>query len=110
MSTPSTPGPSSPSTSKGSARPKPEVMLRELEAAAERMKVRVSYEALQGAVGAGGLCRVKGAYRVIMDKRSQTGERVATLAQALGEVGVPVAELSPAVREQDVHFSLRRAS
>jgi len=37
---------------------KPDVMLELLEAAAEQLKVRVSYEPLQTSVVHGGLCRV----------------------------------------------------
>lgn len=94
-----------------SGRVKPEAMLEELEAVAERMAVKVTYESLHAGVGAGGLCRVKGQYRVIMDKRSSVNERVATIAQALGQIGVAEdVELSPPVRELVAHFALRRAS
>jgi hypothetical protein len=61
-------------------------MLEELETVAARLAVKVSYEALAASVGSGGLCRVKGEYRVIIDKRAQTGERIAALAQALGRL------------------------
>lgn len=66
-----------------------QAMLEELEAVAARLAVRVSYEALAASVaklGGGGLCRVKGEYRVIIDKRAQVGERIAALAQALGRL------------------------
>jgi hypothetical protein len=65
---------------------KPEVVLELLEAAAEKLKVRVSYEALQTSVVHGGLCRVKGDYRIIVDKRASAEERVTTLATALARV------------------------
>jgi hypothetical protein len=94
-----------------STKAKQEAMLEELESLAERLGVKVSYEALQGGLGAGGLCRVKGTYRVIMDKRTATNERVATLAQALGEVGVgDDVELSRAARDLIAHLALSRAS
>ena len=63
-----------------------QAMLEELEAVAARLAVKVSYEALAASVGSGGLCRVHGAYRVIIDKRAQVGERLAALAQALGQL------------------------
>lgn len=74
---------------------KPEAMLQELEAAAEQLGVKVSYESLSASVGLGGLCRVKGSYRVIIEKRAGPQERVTTLAEALGrldtsELSVPV--------------------
>jgi hypothetical protein len=65
---------------------KPEVVLELLEAAAEKLKVRVSYEPLQTSVVHGGLCRVKGDYRIIVDKRASAEERVTTLATALTQV------------------------
>jgi hypothetical protein len=65
---------------------KPEVVLELLEAAAEQLRVRVSYEPLQTTVVHGGLCRVKGEYRIIVDKRASAEERVTTLAAALAQV------------------------
>jgi hypothetical protein len=65
---------------------KPEVVLELLETAAGQLKVRVSYEPLQTSVVHGGLCRVKGEYRIIVDKRATAEERVTTLATALAQV------------------------
>ena len=85
---------------------KPEVLLELLEAAAEQLEIKVSYEPLQTAVVHGGLCRVKGEYRIIVDKRASAEERVTTLATALarvmklsGEGGDTAVELPPKVRE-----------
>ena len=85
---------------------KPEVVLELLEAAAEQLHVRVSYEQLQTSVVHGGLCRVKGEYRIIVDKRASAEERVTTLATALAQVmklsgadGDTAVELPPKVRE-----------
>ena len=86
-----------------SARAKPEAVLAELEGAAGQLGVKVSYEALHAAVGGGGLCRVKGQYRVILDKRSTASERVVALAHALGQVGGGSLELSAAAREAMRH-------
>jgi hypothetical protein len=113
-----------------------EAMLEELEAVAARLSVKVSYEALAASVGSGGLCRVRGEYRVIIDKRAQLGERLAALAHALGQLPVLSAalaspdrpdtvqhtaspapeaaavalELSPPVRDLLRHYAVRRAS
>lgn len=100
-----------------------EAMLEELEAVAAKLSVKVSYEALAASVGSGGLCRVRGEYRVIIDKRAQVGERLAALAQALGQLPMvspmlappsePPAEpsLSRPVRDLLRHYqALRRAS
>jgi hypothetical protein len=62
---------------------KPEVILEQLENAADQLGIRVSYEQLQSSVVTGGLCKVKGAYRIIIDKRATPEERVGTLATAL---------------------------
>ena len=66
---------------------KPEVLLELLENAADQMGIRVSYEQLQSSVVTGGLCKVKGAYRIIIDKRATSEERVGTLATALASFG-----------------------
>lgn len=63
---------------------KPDVLLELLENAADQLGIRVSYEALQSTVVHGGLCRVKGQYRIIVDKRATSEERVVTVATALG--------------------------
>ena len=62
---------------------KPEALLEMLENAADQLGIRVSYEQLQSAVVTGGLCKVKGVYRIIIDKRATPEERVSTLATAL---------------------------
>src|SRR3954469_19425632 len=59
--------------------------LVELESVAEKKKIRVSYEAIGGELGAGGLCKVKGQHRVIVDKRATDGEKLTVLAQALAQ-------------------------
>ena len=84
---------------------KPEVLLESLESAAEQLKVRVSYEPLQTSVVHGGLCRVRGEYRIIVDKRASAEERVTTLATALARVirltalDLSTIELPPKVRD-----------
>jgi hypothetical protein len=83
---------------------KPEVLLQLLEAAAEQLEVRVSYEPLQTSVIHGGLCRVKGEYRIIVDKRASAEERVSTLATAIARVisttpDSSALDLPPAVRD-----------
>jgi hypothetical protein len=86
-----------------------EVLLKELEAAAQAAGVQVSYESLQAILGAGGLCRVRGEYRIIIDKRAQLGERVATLAQGLAQLDTSAVELSGGARDLLRHYALRRA-
>ena len=84
---------------------KPEALLELLESAAGRLTVRVSYEPLQTSVVHGGLCRVKGEYRIIVDKRASAEERVTTLATAIAQVAkltqqeAVLLQLPPKVRE-----------
>jgi len=82
---------------------KPEVMLELLENAAEQLRIKVSYEPLQTSgiqTGLkGGLCKVKGEWRVIIDKRATDEERVATLAGAISRFDLSELELSQKVRD-----------
>ena len=82
---------------------KPEVMLELLEDAAAQLGIKVSYEPLQTSgiqTGLrGGLCRVKGEYRVIIDKRATDEERVATLASAVASFDTTELVLAPKVRD-----------
>src|SRR5262245_64422923 len=92
---------------------KPDVLLELLEAAAEQLSVKVSYEQIEASVGRGGLCRVKGQYRVIIDKRATPQERVATLATALAplivqEGGTAELELPAKAREVLDFYADRR--
>jgi hypothetical protein len=41
---------------------------------------------MSGELGAGGLCKVKGEWRVIIDKRATPGDRLSILALALSRV------------------------
>lgn len=81
---------------------KPEVMLELLEGVADQLAIKVTYEPLQmaSATGSmrGGLCRVKGAYRVIVDKRATDEERVVTLASALGRFEIGELQVPASVR------------
>ena len=87
-----------------------EPLLEELELAADKLGVKLTYEVLGASVGAGGLCKVKGEYRVIIDKRATAGERVATLAKALAELDTSALFLSPTARDAVDRYAGRRAS
>lgn len=78
---------------------KPEVLLELLENAAEQLGIRVTYEPLQTSVVNGGLCRVKGQYRIIVDKRATAEERMVTVATAIATFDTSELELAPKVRE-----------
>lgn len=78
-------------------------MLELLENAAGQLGIKVSYEPLQMsglATGLkGGLCKVKGEWRVIIDKRATDEERVATLAGAISRFDISELELAQKVRD-----------
>jgi hypothetical protein len=57
--------------------------LKELEDVAEKKSIRISYELIGGELGAGGLCKVKGEHRVIVDRRATDGEKATVIATAL---------------------------
>ena len=78
---------------------KMEPILEELEQVATKLAVRVSYEVLAEAVGGGGLCKVKGVHRVIIDRRATAGEKVATLARALAGLEIDGVFMTPAARD-----------
>src|SRR5262245_45084258 len=90
------------SATPGRAAPRPamkiEQVLAELEAAAAQLGIRVTYEAIGGELGSGGLCKVKGAWRAIIDKRATPSERVSVLAPALLRFAVDEVALSEPVR------------
>lgn len=76
-----------------------EPVLEDLEAAAAKLGVAVTYEVLGDSVAGGGLCKVKGAYRVIIEKRGTTGEKAVTLAKALAALDTESVFLTPAARD-----------
>jgi len=80
---------------------KPEVLLEILESAADQLGIKVSYEQLSVvATGTrGGLCRVKGQHRIIIDKRASPEERITTLATAVATFDTSELELPPKARE-----------
>lgn len=58
-------------------------LLAELEEAYKQLDIRLTYEAIGGELGSGGLCKVKGRWRAIFDKRTTPSERVGLLAPIL---------------------------
>ncbi len=58
--------------------------LQELEGLATQLGVRVCYDAMTGlSQGGGGLCKVRGEWRIIMDKRLKAVERMQVISEAL---------------------------
>ncbi len=58
--------------------------LQEIETLAQNLGVRVSYDAMTGlSQGSGGLCKVRGEWRIIMDRRLKPVERLQVISDAL---------------------------
>ena len=74
--------------------------LEELEAICQKLGIEVVHADLGGeGMSTGGLCKVKGRWRAIVDKRAATGERVSVLARALRDFDLEDLYVSPKVRE-----------
>jgi hypothetical protein len=88
---------------------KAEQLAEILETAATQLGVKVRYEALttSGPTGGGGLCRVKGDWCVIIDKKTAPSERASILTDALATMDTDAIFLPPKVREL---LAQRRAS
>jgi hypothetical protein len=77
-----------------------EEQLTELEKLAEALAVKVSYEPMAGLVqGKGGLCKVRGEYRIIIDRRLRPRERIPIIAGALSGFDTDAHFVPPQVRE-----------
>lgn len=74
-------------------------LLSELEEHFKQLAIRVTYEALGGELGSGGLCKVRGQYRVIIDKRTTPSERVAMLLPLMLRFAPEDLSVSKALRD-----------
>jgi len=73
--------------------------LSELERLATELDVDVTYEPMGGLVqGVGGLCRVHGRYRIIIDRKLKAPERLQVVADALRRFDTEKHFVSPQVR------------
>jgi len=75
--------------------------LTELESLAEKLGVEISYDHFTGdGAGSGGLCRIKGKWRAIIERKTSATEKVSVLARCLARFDdIDAHFLSPAVRE-----------
>ena len=79
---------------------KPEQMTETLEQAAAHLGIQVRYDTMTGdAAGGGGLCKVKGTWCVIMDRKTPPAERAAMLIDALVGFDTDAVFLPPQVRD-----------
>ena len=80
---------------------KAEQLTEILETAAGQLGVKVRYETLvaSGPTGGGGLCKIKGDWCVIIDKKTAPSERASILCDALATMDTDGIYLPPKVRE-----------
>jgi hypothetical protein len=79
---------------------KPEQMTEALEQAATQLGVQVRYDTMTGdSAGGGGLCKIKGTWCVIIDRKTPPAERAAMLIEALAGFDTDSVFLPPQVRD-----------
>lgn len=79
---------------------KPEQITEALEQAATQMGVRVRYEPMTGeSAGAGGLCKIRGEWTIIIDRKATPSDRAAMLVEALSGFDIDSIYLAPEIRE-----------
>ena len=79
---------------------KPEQITEALEQAAAQMGISVRYETMTGdAAGGGGLCKLRGTWCVIIDRKTPPAERAATLIEALAGFDTDAIFLPPKLRD-----------
>jgi hypothetical protein len=79
---------------------KPEQITEALEQAASQLGVKVRYEAMTGeSSGAGGLCRIRGEWTIIMDRKSAASDRAALLLESLAGFDFDAIYLPPEIRD-----------
>jgi hypothetical protein len=79
---------------------KPEQITETLEQAASQLGVVVRYDAMTGDVsGGGGLCKLKGQWCVIIDRKLPAADRAAALVEALAEFDTDGVFLPPKIRD-----------
>jgi hypothetical protein len=76
-------------------------ILGHLEALAHTLGIQIRYETLEGETPfqSGGLCRVREKQFIIVNALTTTGEKVQTLARALGRFDLSQIYLKPALRD-----------
>jgi hypothetical protein len=79
---------------------KPDQLTEALEQAAAQLGVRVRYETMTGeTAGSAGLCKVKGEWCVIIDRKTPPAERAAVLVESLAGFDTENIFLPPEVRD-----------
>lgn len=76
-------------------------VLEDLEALAERLGIQIAYSNLREdeLPAAGGLCKLRGKYKIFIDRNEGTGGRIKILARALSSFDTEGIYLLPQIRE-----------
>lgn len=74
-----------------------ESILRQLEALTEKMGITLRRESV--ASGAGGLCRVKGTYVLIVDSHASLAEQIRVIAESLQRFDLGGVSMKPGLRQ-----------
>lgn len=87
---------------------KPDQVTETLEQAAAQVGVRVRYESMTGdSAGAGGLCRIRGEWTIIIDRKATASDRAGFLSEALAGFDLDAIYLPPEIRQM---LARRRAA
>ena len=79
---------------------KAEQITETLEQAAAQLGIRVRYETMTGdTAGGGGLCKIKGEWCVLVDRKTPPAERAALLLEALAGFDTDAVFLPPQLRD-----------
>jgi hypothetical protein len=80
---------------------KPEQITEALESAATQLGIKVRYEALPpgGVLAGGGMCRVRGAWNLFIDKKSSPSERIQILTENLSGFDLSKVDMPTKIRQ-----------
>lgn len=80
---------------------KPDHVVEALESAAQQLGVKVRYDNLgpAGLLSGGGLCRLRGEWTVIVDKKAAPSDKISVLVEALANFEVETLTMAPKVKQ-----------
>lgn len=86
---------------------KPDQIVQALESAAAQLNITVRYDTLApgGVLNGGGLCRLRGQWTVIVDKKAAPADKASVLIEALAAFDIEPLDLPKAVKQ---NLMLRR--
>lgn len=78
-----------------------ENLLQQLEELAERLSIKVTYDSLkEGSINTrGGLCKVSGNYRILVDKRLTAKEKIDVIAGGISKFDISEFYVTPEIRD-----------